>query len=904
MAKSKAEIQQEYNEALKVSQSLTGALNKMIDDTEKSQKKVSDAQKEFNNRLKSINSGATDYESTQDAILALEKQKAGLSKRYFGANKKLLPQKQKEVQANIDILSADSERLKLTNELDSKAMRLSDTLTSGLDGFQSSLGSIPVLGGMLQSITSGPLESMKGAISDSAKRFVTGFSAAAAGGKAGIMGFVKSSIGGFRAMGVAMLTGPQAIIFGIVAVIALAIKAFANMEAGAKAFRDETGLLNSQTKEMEGNINSVYLETVGLGASMEDVAKAAADFTNEFGGIEQPAANTMKSMTVLSKNFGVSTQDAAKLNKAFQNMSGMSEEVAQSNLESLTHLAKQAGVAPGKVMADIAESAEDANGFFRGNVQAMGAAAINAAKLGTSLKKAVEVSRGLLNYQDSIGGEMEASAILGTNLNFSQSRYLAAQGDVVGAQASMVEQLRNQVDLQNMSVFEQEALEKATGMTLGEMQNMARIQELGLSTEGERGKLLQKALKAGMDISNMSKQEIAAATDKLALEEERQGRLESMGNKMSAFGSTILQAFLPIGEGLISIIEPIFSLIQFTTKIAISSIKFIGQQFKNIMNIVKGIFTLDMSLIGDSFMAVISAPINYLRDMFPKTMEYIGGLVTGIKDKFTKMIPKETLDKISGSFKSMKESWEKIKGTLAKSFEKIKTAFLPVKEAWTKIFGESKSTLFDTIGKVFGFVAGVVGNVIGKVFGVIASIVERVANVFGYVASVLSGDIGLGEALMGIGSEFIGLLMTGPTLLWDGFTSIFGGIGSWLKDKILSGLGSIGTYLFGDDEESSTETEIKTSSTPADQSDIMKAKSPIGETEMGTISQMAASGDIVGAAKQVAGTDMSEVVNAIKELTNVSTSNKDVYIDNEKITSRITKTQEKSNINQFGLMGA
>jgi phage-related protein len=377
-----------------------------------------------------------------------------------------------------------------------------------------------------------------------------------------------------------------------------------------------------------------------------------------------------------------------------------------------------------------------------------------------------------------------------------------------------------------------------------------------------------------------------------------------MGNKMSAFGSTILQAFLPIGEGLISIIEPIFSLIQFTTKIAISSIKFIGQQFKNIMNIVKGIFTLDMSLIGDSFMAVISAPINYLRDMFPKTMEYIGGLVTGIKDKFTKMIPKETLDKISGSFKSMKESWEKIKGTLAKSFEKIKTAFLPVKEAWTKIFGESKSTLFDTIGKVFGFVAGVVGNVIGKVFGVIASIVERVANVFGYVASVLSGDIGLGEALMGIGSEIIGLFMTVPTLLWDGFTSIFGGIGSWLKDKILSGLGSIGTYLFGDDEESSTETEIKTSSTPADQSDIMKAKSPIGETEMGTISQMAASGDIVGAAKQVAGTDMSEVVNAIKELTNVSTANKDVYIDNEKITSRITKTQEKSNINQFGLMGA
>jgi len=847
MAKSKAEIQKEYNEALQVSQSLTGALNKMIDDTEKSQKKVSDAQKEFNNRLKSINSGATDYESTQDAILALEKQKAGLSKRYFGANKKLLPQKQKEVQANIDILSADSERLKLTNELDSKAMRLSDTLTSGLDGFQSSLGSIPVLGGMLQSITSGPLESMKGAISDSAKRFVTGFSAAAAGGKAGIMGFVKSSIGGFRAMGVAMLTGPQAIIFGIVAVIALAIKAFANMEAGAKAFRDETGLLNSQTKEMEGNINSVYLETVGLGASMEDVAKAAADFTNEFGGIEQPAANTMKSMTVLSKNFGVSTQDAAKLNKAFQNMSGMSEEVAQSNLESLTHLAKQAGVAPGKVMADIAESAEDANGFFRGNVQAMGAAAINAAKMGTSLKKAVEISRGLLNYQDSIGGEMEASAILGTNLNFSQSRYLAAQGDVVGAQASMVEQLRNQVDLQNMSVFEQEALEKATGMTLGEMQNMARIQELGLSTEGERGKLLQKALKAGMDISNMSKEEIAAATDKLALEEERQGRLESLGNKVSALGASLTQAFLPIGEVLMGALSGLVPILSGAGKILTAVIK----------------------------------PIVSITSFL---------------------------------FKGIGKTIEAFMGALKPGFDAMMNALKPIQDLFAKIFSPKGDSgkLMDIMNRTFSFLGNIVGTVVGTAFKAIGDVITHIANTFGYIIDFFKGDIGFGEMVSGILGSMVEMVGNIVTTLWEGIKSVFSGLGTFIYDQIKDTLGWFGSFFGGDDTE-----ETETVRPPADASlqeqeaygnykdnPIMAAKSPIEETEMGTISQMAASGDIVGAAKQVAGTDMSEVVNAIKELTNVSTANKDVYIDNEKITSRITKTQEKSNINQFGLMGA
>ena len=52
------------------------------------------------------------------------------------------------------------------------------------------------------------------------------------------------------------------------------------------------------------------------------------------------------------------------------------------------------------------------------------------------------------------------------------------------------------------------------------------------------------------------------------------------------------------------------------------------------------------------------------------------------------------------------------------------------------------------------------------------------------------------------------------------------------------------------------------------------------------------------------GMDMSGVIAELKELKAAFVANKDVYIDNEKITSRISKTQEKSNINQFGIMGA
>ena len=56
--------------------------------------------------------------------------------------------------------------------------------------------------------------------------------------------------------------------------------------------------------------------------------------------------------------------------------------------------------------------------------------------------------------------------------------------------------------------------------------------------------------------------------------------------------------------------------------------------------------------------------------------------------------------------------------------------------------------------------------------------------------------------------------------------------------------------------------------------------------------------------QSLGGVSMEGVINELRELKAAFVSNKDVYIDNEKITSRITKTQEKSNINQFGLMGA
>ena len=879
---------------LKAIQQLTQSIGRQMDALSDKSDKRNKKLKQEADTLKSITSEISSAEDAAKARAQIQQRLNDLSSKNLGVNEGLKQSLKVQMETASKAIAIRQKEFSVVEKVGSVIDGVTEGMISGISKLSSQIQQVPVLGNIIAK----PLEGAKSAIgsfgSFAKESFTNAFFTARAKG----MSFSKSFSSGMSEMKLMarslgpILANPYVLAAAAVAaLLGAGLVAFYKIEKAARAYRDETGLLNSQTKEMEGNINSVYLETVGLGASMEDVSKNAAAFTNEFGGIEQPLEGTIKSMTVLNKNFGVSVQDSAKLNKAFQNMGGLSESVAQSQQESLVLLAKQSGVAPRQIMADIAESAEEANGFFRGNTMALGAAAINAAKMGSSLKQAVAVSKGLLNYQSSVSNEMEASAILGTNLNFSQSRYLAATGDVVGAQAAMVKQLRNSVDLQNLSVYEQEALEKATGMTLGEMQNMARLQEMNVGLNEEQAKIMGEALKAGLDISNMTDDQIRAKTEELAKQQEMQGELESMGNALSGVGAKLLQAFLPLGKMVVGLLKPIGAIAEWLGDKMAAGIKYSVNALGGLWKIVKGIFTLDFSSIGSGLLDIFKGPFTYLKELFPKTFGAIGNFITGLKDKFMKMIPKEVLDSLSNSFNSMKESWNKIKGTLGKSFEKIKTAFLPIKEAWTKIFGESKSTLFDKIGKVFGFVAGVVGTVIGKVFGVIASIVEKVANVFGLVAEVLNGDIGIGEALMGIGSNLFGIIMTIPSLLWDGFTSIFGSIGSWIKEKILSGLGSIGSYLFGDDAESSTETPIP---------------SPITQTSTEAIAKMAASGDIAGAqaAANASNTDMSEVVNQLKALTSVTAANKDVYVSGKKVTDSVTRLQEKSNINQFGLMGA
>ncbi len=681
---------------------LSESIGKTFDDlAEKSDKRNKNLQKEAKT-YKDIADSVDDVDSGMAAILAIEKQREKTATKNFGINKAIAGEMADIAKGAQGALTAETNRLGIINQVNGVTDNISGGITDGLDSIKSTISEVPVLGNMFANLI--PTDFIKSGIDTTFGAFKQGFAENFKLADIQSKGFSKTFSaglsGGMASFSKAaarigpMLAGPQGIIAAIVVLLGLGLVALFRVEKAARAFRDETGLLNSQTESLNNNLNKTYQTTVQLGASMADVSKAASEFTNEFKGIEQPSQSVLKNLVVLNKNFGVGQSEAAKVNKVFQNMAGLSAEQAQSMVASTVQMAAMAGVAPSKVIKDIADNTEYAYRFFQGNTEELSKAAVRAAKLGTSLAEVGKVADGLLDFQSSITNELEASAILGTNLNFANSRYLAANGKVLEAQQAMVTQVSKLGDLTKLNTFEQQALEQATGMTMESLVDQQRIRERFGKLDEERLGSAMALMKSGKDISKMTIKDLDKQTAAMARQQEMQGQFESMGNQIKGTFSGILQSLMPLGILLMGIVKPIMSLIKgFFTPIgnAIQGVmdalqpirdimgtifgegegigavfefigKLLGAQIAfainamanglkivmgvigGIFKIIKGIFTLDMGMIGDGFLSIGESILRFfytipvllyetIVDMFPAIGDFFSELFSGIASK-------------------------------------------------------------------------------------------------------------------------------------------------------------------------------------------------------------------------------------------------------------------------------
>tara|TARA_B100002019_G_scaffold106581_2_gene91532 strand:+ start:288 stop:2495 length:2208 start_codon:yes stop_codon:yes gene_type:complete len=488
---------------------------------------------------------------------------------------------------NQDILKAKKAQVNVLKSVNQAAKEIPNLFEDGVDSLKDMASNVPIIGKYLSSfvekrgeVAKEKLERMAGAFR---QQFTSGFRLAQRKGedfttslqrglKNGMVG-VQKVIGKIGGLGKAFMGA------GIIALLALAVKGFMDLDSAGKAFRDSTGLLNSQTEQLQSNIRKVTMQTAALGASAEDVANAAASFTNVFEGVVQPSAATLANVVALEKNFGVAADGAAKVNLMFQSIGGLSEEAAQSLITSTAEAAKLVGVSPDRVIKDLAENAETAAMFFQGSVGDLAKAAVEAARLGTSLTQAAAVANNLLDFENSITSELEASAMLGQSINFNRARELAAAGDILGAQQAVLDNLEENVNLNELNTFQLQSIAKASGMEVGELQKQLEIRKKFGGLNANQQKALEALAAKGNEIKDISEDQLKSETARIAKQQEFQSQVDQIKNQFGALGTEIGMALMPLIKLTIPVLKGVVGLF----KLILSPVTFLATQLGNLV---------------------------------------------------------------------------------------------------------------------------------------------------------------------------------------------------------------------------------------------------------------------------------------------------------------------------------
>ena len=371
---------------------------------------------------------------------------------------------------------------------------------------------------------------------------------------------LQSAVGFAKKLGGALKNGALPIVLMGTLLLA-ALNSFSKLDSSAKEFRETTGLTNSQMTGIKSDANAIAGEFGYLGIEAKNVFDTVAALKSEFSDVADFSRETTAALTVLSANFGVSAENAAKVQGVLEQVSGLSSETAASVQLQVADMAKMAGVAPAKVMADIAESAEIASTLFKGDVNALAKSAIEARRLGTNLKSVAATAEKLLDFEGGIEDELTAATFVGGQFNLSRARALAFEGKIVEAQKETLSQIQKSGDFRKKDYFTQQQLAKAAGMSVEEINKQLNAQEKLNSLSEEQKKMAEDAINAGLDITNIDKENLATQVEAFSKQQEQQATLDKISNLFTGIASTVGSSLVPLLEGMSAVLTPIFTVV-------------------------------------------------------------------------------------------------------------------------------------------------------------------------------------------------------------------------------------------------------------------------------------------------------------------------------------------------------
>ena len=354
-------------------------------------------------------------------------------------------------------------------------------------------------------------------------------------------------------------------------IIAKGVKMYMEFDKAGFTLRKTFGFLRGDFDILEKNIKEIAIDLADFGVTFESAATATSAIGKEFNALVASNKSIVKDVTMLSAQLGIAESESAKFLKSISSISGNTV----SSQKGMTGFAKQmsnaAGVALPDVMKEIAESSDDVRIYTGKSVVNLIKGTVEAKQMGTSFVKMVDTAKKLLDFNTSINDEMEASVLLGRDINFQRARELAFRKNVIDANREIL-RIAQSMDFDAMDPFQAESFAKASGKTVAELQDMIQaekeIQHIRLFGTAEQKKQLSMMDELKKKRENEAK-DIGKQAEARLMQEANQERMNQLQNQFNKLMMELAKPVMDVVEPLLKlatiILPPTLELIKLIT---------------------------------------------------------------------------------------------------------------------------------------------------------------------------------------------------------------------------------------------------------------------------------------------------------------------------------------------------
>ena len=289
----------------------------------------------------------------------------------------------------------------------------------------------------------------------------------------------------------------------------------------------EAAILNREFYDLQQNSNDAF-------GNQKNFLQSTLELNEALGTSATFSADVLATQARIAQVTGLTAEESAEIYK-FSLLTGQTQEEIYDSVGAIN----KGNLNNKKVLQEVLKTNGQLAAQYKNNPKEIGKAVVQAQKLGLTLKQTQDISRNLLNFEESISAELEAELLTGEDLNLERARYLALMGDSAGAAAELMKNLgpNGLAKFQKMNVIQQEAYAKSLGMSVDELadslvkqnqlskletaqqaQLKERIQKLKEAGETEKAAELEKQVLAGKNVTLAEQQldaqaKIAQATE-------------------------------------------------------------------------------------------------------------------------------------------------------------------------------------------------------------------------------------------------------------------------------------------------------------------------------------------------------------------------------------------------------